>query len=121
MIKIFANKLFPLTTIVKEAKTVSGAWNKIREIRAELATLEDKGDGTLIRIEMCELPISNRLPLEIYLATNKNGKIEFKDMQKIRERVAKRMADDNAGDEEPENFPDQGEEYMDKDLALSSL
>lgn len=93
MIKIIANKLFPLTNIVKEAKTVSGAWNKIREIREELATLDDKGEGTLIRIELGDLPASTKLPLEIILLPNKAGKIEFKDMQKIREKAAKRMAE----------------------------
>ena len=92
MITIYANKLFPLTTIIKEAKTVSGAWNKIREIRDELATLEDKGEGTFIRIKMGNTPVSAKLPLEIILMPNKKGKIEFRDMQKIREKVAKRMA-----------------------------
>jgi hypothetical protein len=68
---------------------------------------------------MGDLPISNRLPLEILFNLNTKGKIEFKDMQKIREKAMARM---NAKDDEgEENYPDQGEEYMEKDLALSTL
>ena len=101
-----------------EVKSISAAWNKLREIR-DLDVSTALLDGLLVTVNMGDLPISNRLPLEILFNLNTKGKIEFKDMQKIREKAMARM---NAKDDEgEENYPDQGEEYMEKDLALSAL
>lgn len=101
-----------------EVKSISAAWNKLREIR-DLDVSTALLDGLLVTVNMGDLPISNRLPLEILFNLNTKGKIEFKDMQKIREKAMARM---NAKDDEgEENYPDQGEEYMNKDLALSAL
>lgn len=101
-----------------EVKSISAAWNKLREIR-DLDVSTALLDGLLVTVDMGDLPISNRLPLEILFNLNTKGKIEFKDMQKIREKAMARM---NAKDDESEeNYPDQGEEYMEKDLALSAL
>ena len=101
-----------------EVKSISAAWNKLREIR-DLDVSAALLDGLLVTVNMGDLPISNRLPLEILFNLNTKGKIEFKDMQKIREKAMARM---NAkDDEDEENYPDQGEEYMEKDLALSTL
>jgi hypothetical protein len=101
-----------------EVKSISAAWNKLREIR-DLDVSTALLDGLLVTVDMGDLPISNRLPLEILFNLNTKGKIEFKDMQKIREKAMARM---NAKDDEgEENYPDQGEEYMEKDLALSTL
>lgn len=101
-----------------EVKSISAAWNKLREIR-DLDVSTALLDGLLVTVDMGDLPISNRLPLEILFNLNTKGKIEFKDMQKIREKAMARM---NAKDDEgEENYPDQGEEYMEKDLALSAL
>jgi hypothetical protein len=101
-----------------EVKSISAAWNKLREIR-DLDVSTALLDGLLVTVDMGDLPISNRLPLEILFNLNTKGKIEFKDMQKIREKAMARM---NAKDDEgEEDYPDQGEEYMEKDLALSTL
>ena len=101
-----------------EVKSISAAWNKLREIR-DLDVSTALLDGLLITVDMGDLPISDRLPLEILFNLNTKGKIEFKDMQKIREKAMARM---NAKDEdEIADYPDQGEEYMEKDLALSAL
>ena len=101
-----------------EVKSISAAWNKLREIR-DLDVSTALLDGLLVTVNMGDLPISNRLPLEILFNLNTKGKIEFKDMQKIREKAMARM---NAKDDEgEENYTDQGEEYMEKDLALSAL
>jgi hypothetical protein len=101
-----------------EVKSISAAWNKLREIR-DLDVSTALLDGLLVTVDMGDLPISNRLPLEILFNLNTKGKIEFKDMQKIREKAMARM---NAKDDEgEEDYPDQGEEYMEKDLALSAL
>lgn len=86
-----------ITTV--EAKSISGAWNKIREIRDQFKDEPTKGEGITLKIDMGGLSISDRLPLEIIFVTNKKGKIEFKDAQKIRERAMARM---NAKDEESE-------------------
>jgi hypothetical protein len=101
-----------------EVKSISAAWNKLREIR-DLDVSTALLDGLLVTVDMGDLPISTRLPLEILFNLNTKGKIEFKDMQKIREKAMARM---NAKDDEgEEDYPDQGEEYMEKDLALSAL
>ena len=101
-----------------EVKSISAAWNKLREIR-DLDVSTALLDGLLVTVNMGDLPISNRLPLEILFNLNTKGKIEFKDMQKIREKAMARM---NAKDDEgEENYTDQGEEYMEKDLALSAI
>lgn len=75
-----------------EVKSISAAWNKIREIR-DLDVSTALLDGLLITVNMGEEPASSRLPLEILFQINTKGKIEFKDMQKIREKAAKRMAE----------------------------
>ena len=79
-----------------EVKSISAAWNKLREIR-DLDVSTALLDGMLVTVNMGDLPISNRLPLEILFNLNTKGKIEFKDMQKIRERSMARM---NTKDEE---------------------
>lgn len=100
-----------------EVKSISAAWNKLREIR-DLDVSTALLDGLLVTVNMGDLPISDRLPLEILFNLNTKGKIEFKDMQKIRERAMARMAKETKEDE-GEDYPDQGEEYVNKDLALS--
>ena len=102
-----------------EVKSISAAWNKLREIR-DLDVSTALLDGLLVTVNMGDLPISDRLPLEILFNLNTKGKIEFKDMQKIRERAMARMAKETKEDE-AEDYPDQGEEYVNKDLALSLL
>ena len=73
-----------------KAKSISAARKKIREIR-DLDIPTTLLDGLLITVNMGGNPISNRLPLKILFKCNSKGKIECKDMQKIREKVAKRM------------------------------
>jgi hypothetical protein len=81
-----------------EVKSISAAWNKLREIR-DLDVSTALLDGLLVTVNMGDLPASDRLPLEILFNLNTKGKIEFKDMQKIREKMAKRMAEDRAAAE----------------------
>ena len=73
-----------------EVKSISAAWNKLREIR-DLDVSTALLDGMLVTVNMGGLSISDRLPLEIIFVINKKGKIEFKDVQKIRERAMARM------------------------------
>ena len=86
-----------ITTV--EAKSISGAWNEIRKIRDQFKDDPTKGEGITLKIDMGDLSISDRLPLEIIFVINKKGKIEFKDVQKIRERSMARM---NTKDEDGE-------------------
>jgi hypothetical protein len=44
-----------------------------------------------VTVNMGDRPISDRLPLEILFYLNTQGKIVFKDMQKIREKAMARM------------------------------
>lgn len=74
-----------------EVKSIAAAWNKIREIR-DIDVSTALLDGLLITVKMGDIPASDRLPLEILFQINTKGKIEFKDLQKIREKAAKRMA-----------------------------
>lgn len=91
MIKISATILFEGLKVEKEAKSFSDAWNKIREIRDEFES--SILDGSLIKITLPEGMKANEkiLPLEILMKENSKGKIEFKDMQKIRNRMAKQL------------------------------
>jgi hypothetical protein len=118
MITITATNLLANEITTVEAKSISGAWNEIRKIRDQFKDDPTKGEGITLKINMGEMEPSDRLPLEIIFMTNKKGKLEFKDLQKIREKAMARM---NEKDEDTEDYPDQGEEYMEKDLALSTL
>jgi hypothetical protein len=107
------------TTTVAGIKSISAAWNEIRKIRDQFKDDPTKGEGITLKINMGEMEPSDRLPLEIIFMANKKGKLEFKDLQKIREKAMARMNEKD--EEETEDYPDQGEEYMEKDLALSTL
>lgn len=111
-----------------QVKSVSAAWNKIREIR-------DNNDpaqliGTIARVTNDDPTADmSRIPAAITFLPNKKGKMEFKDLQKIQDRQEKAAAkaakiekDEEVEVEvEIENFPDQGEEFINQDLALSKL
>lgn len=65
-------------------KSVSAAWNKIREIRdtTDPNTLND----TILEVSADEGINMDRISNKILFLLNKNGKIEFKDFNKIQER-----------------------------------
>ena len=115
-----ANPAVTNVTTIAGIKSISAAWNEIRKFRDQFKDDPTKGEGYILNIDMGEMEPSDRLPLEIVFKANKNGKLEFKDLQKLRDRAAKKEAEKNA-EELTEDYPDQGEEYMEKDLALSSL
>ena len=73
-----------------QVKTVSAAWNKIREIRntTEPHVLE----GTILTIELPEGETSNRIPQKILFKMNTKGKMEFKDLSKVQARQEKKEA-----------------------------
>ena len=62
-------------------KSISAAWNQIREWRDTLPfeTLE----GAILLVDLDGEPIvSDRIPAKILFKANKNGKLEFKDYSK---------------------------------------
>jgi hypothetical protein len=71
-----------------EVKSISAAWNKIREIRNN-TPVEDLNE-TILKVDMGEAQTSDRLPLEILFRVNTKGKVEFKDLHKVIERAAKK-------------------------------
>lgn len=88
------NKFLPTKDF--EVKSISAAWNKLREIRdLDLSTDTLPGDtnlldGLLVTVDMGDLPISDRLPLEILFRVNTKGKVEFKNLRKVLGRAAKK-------------------------------
>ena len=82
-----------------QVKTVSAAWNKIREIRntTEPHVLE----GTILTIELPEGETSNRIPEKILFKMNTKGKIEFKDLAKVQSRQEKKETKEKETSAEP--------------------
>ena len=68
-----------LATETFEVKSVSAAWNKVRELR------DDRGtdlEGQILEVILPETIITDRIPSKILFKANKNGKLEFKDFSK---------------------------------------
>ena len=82
-----------------QVKTISAAWNKIREIRntTEPHVLE----GTILTIELPEGETSNRIPEKILFKMNTKGKMEFKDLAKVQARQEKKEAKEKETSTEP--------------------
>ena len=82
-----------------QVKTVSAAWNKIREIRntTEPHVLE----GTILTIELPEGETSNRIPEKILFKMNTKGKMEFKDLAKVQARQEKKEVKEKETSTEP--------------------
>ena len=90
-----------------QVKTVSAAWNKIREIRntTEPHVLE----GTILTIELPEGETSNRIPEKILFKMNTKGKMEFKDLSKVQARQEKKEAKEKETSTEPVENTEKGE------------
>ncbi len=69
-----------------EVKTISAAWNKIREIR-NTTPVEDL-DGKTATITLPEGVTTKRIPATILFRRNKNGKIEFRAADKVKAYAA---------------------------------
>ena len=81
-----------------QVKSISAAWNKIREIRdtTEAQVLE----GTILTVELPEGETSNRIPEKILFKVNAKGKMEFKDLAKVQARQEKKDMKENKTIEE---------------------
>ena len=82
-----------------QVKTVSAAWNKIREIRN--TTEPNVLEGTILTIELPEGETSNRIPEKILFKMNTKGKMEFKDLTKVQARQEKKEAKEKETSTEP--------------------
>ena len=71
-----------------QVKSISAAWNKIREIRdtTEPQVLE----GTILKVTGEEGQDMTRIPEQILFKLNVKGKMEFKDLAKVKAREAKK-------------------------------
>jgi hypothetical protein len=128
-----------LATETFEVKSVSAAWNKVRELRDSRGTALE---GQILEVILPETIITDRIPANILFKANKNGKLEFKDLAKVKaseEKKAAKAASKKAikaiekaaiqtvnevlidEAEEDEDYPDQGEEFVTRDLAWSML
>lgn len=87
MNEIILDRVFAEPIVVK---TISAAWNKIREIRN--TTPADELNGQILTVTMPESLKTGRIPARILFRTNKNGKIEFKDYDKVADREEKKAA-----------------------------
>jgi hypothetical protein len=101
-----------------EVKSISAAWNKIREIR-DNTPVEDINE-TILKVDMGEIQVSDRLPLEILFRVNTKGKVEFKDMAKVIARAAKKegakaVAEDDTKEEDLSNLSVQVAEELNED------
>lgn len=68
-------------------KSVSAAWNQIREWRDTLSF--DLLEGAILLVDQEGMPEkSNRIPDRIMFKANKNGKLEFKDATKLKPQNA---------------------------------
>ena len=72
-----------------QVKTISAAWNKIREIRKN--TIPMLLEGTILKVTGEEGQDMSRIPEEILFKMNTKGKMEFKDYTKVKARDAKNV------------------------------
>ena len=101
-----------------EVKSISAAWNKIREIR-DTTPVEDINE-TILKVDMGEVQVSDRLPLEILFRVNTKGKVEFKDLSKVIARAAKKegakaVTEEDTKEEDVEKLSIQVAEEINED------
>ena len=87
---IHAEEQFPA---IENIKSVSAAWNEIRKMRDNYDP--DTLEGAILQVTVSEggdseRVIYNRIPRLIQFVTNKAGKMEFKDFEKIQARAAQK-------------------------------
>ena len=110
-----------LATETFEVKTISAAWNKVRELRNTMGT---ELEGKVLEVVLPENVTTNRIPNNILFKSNKNGKIEFKDLAKVKRSEERKTASRKAKkttDEDYEKYLSKGEEFANNDLIWAGL
>ena len=104
-----------------EVKTIYAAWNKVRELRN---TMGAELEGKVLEVVLPETIITDRIPHNILFKANKNGKIEFKDLAKVKrseERKAASRKAKKSADEDYKKYLSKGEEFSNNDLIWAAL
>lgn len=110
-----------LATETFEVKTISAAWNKVRELRNTMGT---ELEGKVLEVVLPETIITDRIPHNILFKANKNGKIEFKDLAKVKRSKERKAASKKAkksADEDYKKYLSKGEEFSNNDLVWAVL
>ena len=110
-----------LATETFEVKTISAAWNKVRELRN---TMGAELEGKVLEVILPETVTTDRIPNNILFKANKNGKIEFKDLAKVKRSEEKKAASRKAkktADEDYKKYLSKGEKFVNNDLIWAGL
>ena len=110
-----------LATETFEVKTISAAWNKVRELRN---TIGAELEGKVLEVILPETIITDRIPHNILFKANKNGKIEFKDLAKVKRSEERKAASKKAkktADEDYKEYLSKGEEFVNNDIIWVGL
>ena len=110
-----------LATETFEVKTISAAWNKVRELRN---TMGAELEGKVLEVVLPETVTTNHIPNNILFKANKNGKIEFKDLAKVKrseERKAASRKAKKSADEDYKKYLSKDEEFSNNDLVWAVL
>lgn len=126
----WAHEQFPAITV----KSVSAAWNWVRKYRDEAPELVE---NEILEVTADEGTDLTRIPAAILFKRNTKGKLEFKDFAKVKaseekratkaaskkaiEKAAIQTVNEVLAEETTEDYPDQGEEFINRDLALSMI
>ena len=81
-------------------------------------------EGKVLEVVLPETIITDRIPHNILFKANKNGKIEFKDLAKVKRSEEKKAASRKAkktADEDYKEYLSKGEEFVNNDLIWASL
>ena len=71
-------------------KTVSAAWNLLRNLRNIIPAAQLEGELVLVTVTLQEGTNYDRIPQRILFHQNKKGKMEFKDYDKLLQRIRRR-------------------------------
>ena len=111
-----------LATETFEVKTISAAWNKVRELRN---TMGAELEGKVLEVVLPETLTTDRIPNNILFKANKNGKIEFKDLAKVKRseerKAASKKVNKKAADEDYKEYLSKGEEFVNNDIIWVGL
>ena len=82
-------------------------------------------EGKVLEVILPETITTDRIPNNILFKANKNGKIEFKDLAKVKRseerKAASKKANKKASDEDYKKYLSKGEEFSNNDLVWAVL